>query len=122
MTKSFEFGLLLHARHLIRDSRPPSFDDPWEDAAYAEEVGFDRVWLGDSVTLLDKARRDCLILMAALAAKTERIRIGTIPLLLAQAGWRLRRRRRGEVEAGPVGWCGRRCADSRGPTSERQMR
>lgn len=40
MTKPLEFGLLLHTRHLIRDGRPPSFDDLWEDAAYAEEVGF----------------------------------------------------------------------------------
>jgi alkanesulfonate monooxygenase SsuD/methylene tetrahydromethanopterin reductase-like flavin-dependent oxidoreductase (luciferase family) len=83
MTKPLEFGLLLHTRHLIRDGRPPSFDDLWEDAAYAEEVGFDHVWLGDSVTILDKARGDCLTLMAALSAKSQRIRIGTIPLLLA---------------------------------------
>ncbi len=48
MVKSVEFGILLHTRHLIRDEGPPSFDDVWEGAAMAEEMGFDHVWLGDS--------------------------------------------------------------------------
>ena len=80
---ALEMGLLLHTRHLIRDEASASFDQVWEGAALAEEMGFDHVWLGDSVTLLDKARGDCLTTMAALAAKTSRVRIGTVPFLPA---------------------------------------
>ena len=83
MVNPVEFGILLHTRHLIRDEGPPSFDEVWEGAAMAEEMGFDHVWLGDSVTLLDKARGDCLTTMAALAVKTSRVRIGTVPFLPA---------------------------------------
>ena len=55
----------------------------WSDAAQAEEIGFDHIWLGDSVTVLDKARGDCLTTMAALAARTNTIRIGAVPMLPA---------------------------------------
>ncbi len=80
---AFEFGLLLHTRHLIRDEGAASFDDLWEQAAQAEEAGFDHIWLGDSVTVLNKARGDCLTTMAALAVKTSRVKIGTVPFLPA---------------------------------------
>jgi alkanesulfonate monooxygenase SsuD/methylene tetrahydromethanopterin reductase-like flavin-dependent oxidoreductase (luciferase family) len=80
---SFEFGLLLHTRHLIRDEGPANFSEIWEQAECAEEAGYDHVWLGDSVTVLNKARGDCLTTMAALAAKTRRVRIGTVPFLPA---------------------------------------
>jgi alkanesulfonate monooxygenase SsuD/methylene tetrahydromethanopterin reductase-like flavin-dependent oxidoreductase (luciferase family) len=49
----------------------------------AEEMGFDHVWIGDSVTVLDKARGDCLTTMAALAAKTKRMKVGVVPLVAA---------------------------------------
>src|SRR5581483_9729478 len=63
-----EFGLLLHTRQLVRsDDAARSFDQLWSDAAQAEELGFEHIWLGDSVTVLDKARGDCLTTMAALA-------------------------------------------------------
>ncbi len=84
MVESVEFGILLHTRQLVRENEEPgSFDEVWEGAAMAEEMGFDHVWLGDSVTLLDKARGDCLTTMAALAVKTKRVRIGTMPFLPA---------------------------------------
>ncbi len=84
MVKSVEFGILLHTRQLVRETEEPgSFDEVWEGAAMAEEMGFDHIWLGDSVTLLDKARGDCLTTMAALAVKTKKIRIGTMPFLPA---------------------------------------
>ncbi len=61
MPKFVEFGILLHTRQLVRENEEPgSFDEVWEGAAMAEEIGFDHVWLGDSVTLLNKARGDCL--------------------------------------------------------------
>ena len=79
-----EIGLLLHTRQLIRaDEAAKSFDHLWSDAAQAEELGFDHIWLGDSVTVLDKARGDCLTTTAALAARTSRIRLGIVPMLPA---------------------------------------
>lgn len=84
MTRPLQVGVLLHTRHLIRDEgRRPNFDELWEGTALAEEMGFDHVWLGDSVTVLDKARGDCLTTMAALAVKTNRIKVGTVPFLPA---------------------------------------
>lgn len=84
MTKSeLEFGLLLHTRGLIRDGGPASFDGLWEQATQAEAAGFDHIWLGDSVTILSKARGDCVATMAALAAKTSRIKIGAVPFVAA---------------------------------------
>ncbi len=56
-----EIGLLLHTRQIIRqEEAAKSFEQLWADAAQAEEFGFDHIWLGDSVTVLDKARGDCL--------------------------------------------------------------
>ncbi len=79
-----EIGLLLHTRQLIRqDDALQSFQQLWSDAMQAEELGFDHIWLGDSVTVLDKARGDCLTTMAALAARTSQIRIGAVPMLPA---------------------------------------
>src|SRR5574341_232398 len=80
----FKLGLLLHTRNLLGENGlPPSFDGLWEDAVCAEQMSFDDVWLGDSVCILDRARADCLTTMAALACKTNRIRIGTVPLVAA---------------------------------------
>src|SRR2546430_12578766 len=79
-----EIGLLLHTRQIIRqEDAAKSFDQLWADAAQAEKLGFDHIWLGDSVTVLDKARGDCLTTMAALAARTSKIRIGAVPMLPA---------------------------------------
>jgi alkanesulfonate monooxygenase SsuD/methylene tetrahydromethanopterin reductase-like flavin-dependent oxidoreductase (luciferase family) len=79
-----DIGLLLHTRQIIRqEDAAKSFDQLWSDAALAEELGFDHIWLGDSVTVLDKARGDCLTTMAALAARTNKIRIGAVPMLPA---------------------------------------
>jgi alkanesulfonate monooxygenase SsuD/methylene tetrahydromethanopterin reductase-like flavin-dependent oxidoreductase (luciferase family) len=79
-----DIGLLLHTRQIIQqEDAAKSFDELWLDAAQAEELGFDHIWLGDSVTVLDKARGDCLTTMAALAARTSRIKIGAVPMLPA---------------------------------------
>ena len=79
-----EIGVLLHTRQIIRqEDVAKSFEQLWSDAAQAEELGFDHIWLGDSVTVLDKARGDCLTTMAALAARTNKIRIGAVPMLPA---------------------------------------
>jgi alkanesulfonate monooxygenase SsuD/methylene tetrahydromethanopterin reductase-like flavin-dependent oxidoreductase (luciferase family) len=76
-----ELGQLIHTRHFIRGDSDADFDDLWVQARGAEAAGFDHVWLGDSVTLLNKGRGDCLTTMAALAMATSSIRIGTVPLL-----------------------------------------
>ncbi len=79
-----QIGLLLHTRQLIRtEDASKSFGHLWADAEQAEEFGFDHIWLGDSVTVLDKARGDCLTTMAALAARTSKIRLGIVPMLPA---------------------------------------
>ena len=79
-----DIGLLLHTRQILRQEEAArSFEQLWEDAAQAEQLGFDHIWLGDSVTVLDKARGDCLTTMAALAARTSKIKIGAVPMLPA---------------------------------------
>ena len=79
-----EIGLLLHTRQLIcGEDAAKSFAHLWLDAAQAEELGFDHIWVGDSVTVLDKARGDCLTTLAALAARTGKIRLGIVPMLPA---------------------------------------
>jgi alkanesulfonate monooxygenase SsuD/methylene tetrahydromethanopterin reductase-like flavin-dependent oxidoreductase (luciferase family) len=78
-----ELGVLLHTRHLIREAGATDFTSLWDETILADELGADHVWLGDSVTLLEKARGDCLTTMAALAALTKRVRIGVVPFLAA---------------------------------------
>src|SRR4029077_3035385 len=77
-----DIGLLLHTRQIVRqEDAAKSFEQLWSDAAQAEELGFDHIWLGDSVTVLDKARGDCLTTMAALAGRTRRNKIGAVSVL-----------------------------------------
>src|SRR4029078_2863210 len=84
MSRGVEFGVLVHTRHLIRDDGlAPSFETMWEEVALAEKLGMDHVWVGDSVAVLDRARGDCLALMASIAMKTNRVKVGTVPLLPA---------------------------------------
>src|SRR4029453_4128176 len=79
-----DIGLLLHTRQIVRrEDAAKSFEDLWSDAAQAEELGFDHIWLGDRGPGLGQARGDCLTTMAALAARTDKIRIGAVPMLLA---------------------------------------
>ena len=50
-------------------------------AERAERAGFDSIWIGDSVTA--RPRHDPMTLMAAVAARTTRVEIGTAVLLPA---------------------------------------
>lgn len=62
------YRVLLHTHQIIRqEDAAKSFEQLWSDAAQAEESRFDHLWLGDSVTVLDKARGDCLTTMSALS-------------------------------------------------------
>jgi alkanesulfonate monooxygenase SsuD/methylene tetrahydromethanopterin reductase-like flavin-dependent oxidoreductase (luciferase family) len=50
-----------------------------EMAEWAEAIGCDSVWVGDSLTA--KPRLDALVALGAIAARTRRVRIGTSVLL-----------------------------------------
>ena len=83
-------GYLLPTRDAVTLGRPAA-GPLLELGQQAEALGFDAVWVGDSP--LARARHDALLMLAALAARTERIVLGSgvllaalrAPLLLAQA-------------------------------------
>lgn len=83
-----KFGVLLPTREAVMSGRA----DPsllYRLAERAEELGFDSVWVGDSLTA--RPRIDALTTLAAVGARTKRVRLGTAiylaalrhPLLLA---------------------------------------
>ncbi len=59
----------------------PKVELNWQMAETAERLGYDSVWVGDSVT--SKPRLEPLTIMAALAARTNRVKIGTAVMLTA---------------------------------------
>jgi len=75
-----EFGVLIPTREAIMSDRPET-GPLLAMAERAEAAGFDSVWIGDSITA--KPRHEPLTLMAAIAARTRRVRIGTGVLLPA---------------------------------------
>jgi alkanesulfonate monooxygenase SsuD/methylene tetrahydromethanopterin reductase-like flavin-dependent oxidoreductase (luciferase family) len=83
-------GYLLPTRDAVTLGRPQTAP-LLALAERAEALGFDATWVGDSP--LARARHDALLTLAAVAARTERIALGTAvllpalrsPLLLAQA-------------------------------------
>lgn len=89
--ESVSIGYLLPTRDAITLERP-EVGPLLALGRRAEELGFDAVWVGDSP--LARSRHDALLMLAALAAQTDRVLIGSgvllaalrSPLLLAQAG------------------------------------
>ncbi|HED04286.1 MAG TPA: LLM class flavin-dependent oxidoreductase, partial [Candidatus Fraserbacteria bacterium] len=85
-----KLGLLLPTRGVLLRGDPDA-DLIFRLAERAEQAGLDSVWVGDS--LLAKPRLEPLTVLAAVAARTGRVRLGTAvllaamrhPLLLAQA-------------------------------------
>ena len=75
-----KFGILLPSREVILSGRadPSSIYDL---ADRAEALGFHSVWVGDSVVA--KPRLDALTTLAAVGARTKRIRLGTAVYLAA---------------------------------------
>lgn len=75
-----KFGILLPTREVILSGRadPSSIYDL---ADRAEALGFHSVWVGDSV--IAKPRLDPLTTLAAVGARTRRIRLGTAVYLAA---------------------------------------
>jgi probable F420-dependent oxidoreductase len=75
-----EFGVLLPTREAIMSGRPETAP-LLTMAERAEAAGFDSVWIGDSLTA--RPRHEPLTLLAAVAGRTRRVRLGTGVLLPA---------------------------------------
>ncbi len=77
-----KFGILLPTRRLVMEGGDPGqFEEIVALAQTAEEAGLDSVWVGDSLTA--KPRLEPLSTLAAVASKTERVRLGAAVLLAA---------------------------------------
>ncbi len=76
-------GVLLPTRGVLVYARgaKPRVELNWQMAETAERIGYDSVWVGDSIT--SKPRLEPLAVMAALAARTQRVKIGTAVMLNA---------------------------------------
>lgn len=75
-----QIGVLLPTREAIMSGRPETAP-LLAMAERAEAAGLDSVWVGDSVTA--RPRHEPLALLAAVAARTRRVRLGTAVLLPA---------------------------------------
>jgi probable F420-dependent oxidoreductase len=75
-----EFGVLIPTREAVMSGRPETAP-LLTMADRAEAAGFDSVWIGDSITA--RPRHEPLTLMAAIAGRTRRVRLGTGVLLPA---------------------------------------
>src|SRR5262249_28008697 len=75
-----EFGVLILTREAVMSNRPEAAP-LLAMAERAEAAGFDSVWIGDSLTA--RPRHEPLTLMAAIAGRTRRVKLGTGVLLPA---------------------------------------
>ncbi|MBI2165187.1 MAG: LLM class flavin-dependent oxidoreductase [Chloroflexi bacterium] len=76
------FGVLLPTRGILLSSRErPDFGPVLAMAETAEGLGFESVWVGDSLTT--SPRLEPLTALAAVATRTRRVRLGTAVLLAA---------------------------------------
>ncbi len=74
-------GFLLPTREMVMNRQEQHFDRLLDLAVEAESAGFDGVWVGDSI--LARPRFEPLTTLAAVAARTRRIEVGTAVLLSA---------------------------------------
>jgi alkanesulfonate monooxygenase SsuD/methylene tetrahydromethanopterin reductase-like flavin-dependent oxidoreductase (luciferase family) len=75
-----QFGVLLPTRESIMSGRRET-GPMLAMADRAEAAGFDSVWIGDSITA--RPRHEPLTLLAAVAGRTRRVKLGTAVLLPA---------------------------------------
>jgi alkanesulfonate monooxygenase SsuD/methylene tetrahydromethanopterin reductase-like flavin-dependent oxidoreductase (luciferase family) len=75
-----EIGVVIPTREMVMSGRPETAP-LLTMAEHAEAAGFDSVWIGDSLTA--RPRHEPLTLMAAIAARTQHLKIGTGVLLPA---------------------------------------
>jgi alkanesulfonate monooxygenase SsuD/methylene tetrahydromethanopterin reductase-like flavin-dependent oxidoreductase (luciferase family) len=75
-----EIGVLIPTREVVMSGRPETAP-LLTMAEHAEAAGFDSVWIGDSITA--RPRHEALTLMAAIAARTQHVKIGSGVLLPA---------------------------------------
>ena len=75
------FGYLLPTREIVMAKSPPDAGQAIELAETAEELGFGSVWAGDSI--LARPRLEALTTLAAIASRTQRVKLGTAVLLPA---------------------------------------
>ena len=82
MDGEVQLGCLLPTRGLLlEDDRPTDAETVLKLATWAEEAGLDSVWVGDSLTA--KPRLEAMTTLAAIAARTSRVRLGTAVMLMA---------------------------------------
>lgn len=75
------WGLLLPTREVVMAQGTPDLAKIIDLAVQAEELGFDSVWVGDSI--LARPRLEALTTLAAVASRTTRVKLGTAVLLSA---------------------------------------
>jgi alkanesulfonate monooxygenase SsuD/methylene tetrahydromethanopterin reductase-like flavin-dependent oxidoreductase (luciferase family) len=79
-----DFGVLMAFRNPAQWRRPLTdiYREHLEDAALAEKLGFGHVWATEHHFADDEWAPSLLPILAAIAARTERIRIGTFIMIL----------------------------------------
>lgn len=77
------FGFLLPTRGVLvyADGGVPDVELNFRMAEEIERLGYDSVWVGDSIT--SKPRLEALTMMGAIAARTSRVKLGSAVLLNA---------------------------------------
>jgi len=73
-------GYLLPTRERVMQGKPAAVP-LLQLAERAESLGFDSIWIGDS--LIDRPRHEPLVMLAGVAARTKRVSLGTGVLLPA---------------------------------------
>lgn len=75
------FGYLLPTRELVMAQARPDFQSILSLGERAEALGFDSLWVGDSI--LARPRFEALTTLSALASRTKSVKLGTAVLLSA---------------------------------------
>lgn len=79
--RDISFGFLLPTREVVMAQDIPDCHQIIDLAERAEAFGFDSVWAGDSI--LARPRLEALTTLAAVAARTQRVKLGTAVFLSA---------------------------------------